>query len=93
MAQPIQPAHGARFLFRRTTDGSDSAGYELTIRTADDAFSVAVQVHSNDNPSFDQSEAPADLVKYAETLCRQLQKSYRKNGSWPRKLNRWRADP
>ena len=100
MAQPEHPQHGARFQIERVEDRGDSAVYEARVFVADGdvTFRVTFAGDETDREEVDrQPEELAPLPAWVDThldrLLRQVQRGAARNGSWPRRLRRWREDP
>ena len=95
------PSSGARFQLDRISGGQSSARYGVTIHVPDGVYSGTVELSVNDGaPKISIVERePADLGDLPEwievhvrALARQLTRGAKRNGTWSRRLRRWKGE-
>ncbi len=102
MSQPVHPNHGARFQIERQQTEGPEATYQVQIFVEDGFYqesallsseSKEVQWEEEESPSRPSEPMPDWMRKHAEALMRQLRQGFQRNGTWGRKLRRWRDAP
>lgn len=102
MSQPIHPNHGARFQFERLQVEDSSAVYRVQIFVEDGYYlenarlssdSKEVEWEEGISPQPPAETMPAWMRTHAEALMRQIRQGFQRNGSWGRRLRRWRETP
>lgn len=102
MAHPIQPEQGARFVLVRQSADQTTATYEASLYQADVCYTSAIALSLEQKEPLwgdvevtpeDAPALPAWVTKHANALLRQCTNQARKNGTWPRRIRRWRDAP
>lgn len=89
----LHPAHGARVVLERDAIEGSEARYRVSIYEPRDLHRSVAHVDARGAVTFDPwtSEPPAWASAFAKRVLEGLPKKHAADGSWPRKLTRWRA--
>jgi len=93
----VRPDHGGRLELKLSQASELSAHYALTVSTPDRELTTLVVVDSASGVvdlGDWQGEAPPEwLAALAHALLRTVWRSKNSDGTWPRRVTRWRPDP
>ncbi|HVJ21699.1 MAG TPA: hypothetical protein VM686_40120 [Polyangiaceae bacterium] len=93
----MRPEHGGRVELRLVSDEQAQARYEVALFDAGTEWRAEAQI--GDERALDvgawsgPSAPPAWLEALAKTLLRGTVRQHQAEGSWPRRLTRWRPGP
>ena len=90
MAQPEQPANGARFSLVRLEETADGAVYKAEIAFAEATETVEVRYSGSQITYSDRSKLPKWADKFLGALAEQLRRDHDRQGRWMYRLRRWR---
>ena len=94
----VRPDHGGRLELKLSAASDTRAEYVLTLFTPEAELSSRVTIDASADrlelSAFQGGVAPAWLESYAQALLRSVLRTKNSgDGSWPRRLTRWRPAP
>jgi hypothetical protein len=97
-AEPLmRPDHGGRVELRLVSDDASLARYEVAVFVVDDEWRANAAVGGERALELGawsgDGAPPAWLEALAKTLLRGTVRQHSAEGSWPRRLTRWRPGP
>lgn len=93
----VRPDHGGRLELKLTQASETRADYTLTVLTTEGELSMLVSMDASADglalAAWQGGVPPAWLESYAHALLRSVLRTKRSDGTWPRRLTRWRPGP
>lgn len=88
----LPPENGARFELARTESRAEGAHYEVQVHEASARWTAGVTLGASALEVRWASPPPAWIASTTLLFFKTLQKNHGKDGSWPARLVRWRAE-
>lgn len=88
----LHPSHGARVVLERDAIEAREARYRVSIYEPAEVHASVARIDAAGGVGFEAwtSEPPAWALTFARRVLEGLPKKHAADGSWPRKLTRWR---
>ena len=89
----LHPSHGARVVLERDAIEGSEARYRVSVYEPGEVHSTVARIDASGAVTLDAwtSEPPAWATTFAKRVLEGLPKKHAADGSWPRKLTRWRG--